>query len=216
MSLLLHACCGPCLTYTHDELGKKFSQLSVYSFNPNIHPRAEHEKRLESLKNFAGARSIDLQVAPYEPELYYNAIASQEDNGRRGAPIDPSQFPEELRSGIGKVISARNGDTPPGGRCARCYLLRLARTAQEAKRLDVHVFSTTLLISPYQDHQVLIQVGTLVAEAFDVEFYYQDLRSGFARSKELSRQNGLYRQNYCGCRFSHEERYGSKPGLIAG
>jgi epoxyqueuosine reductase len=98
------------------------------------------------------------------------------------------------------------------GRCRACYSLRLEQTAKTAASLGIPCFSTTLAISPYQDHELLQMEGEAAANRHSVEFIYEDLRPGYRESVSTSRQLGLYRQPYCGCVFSEKERYFKTPG----
>ncbi len=88
-------------------------------------------------------------------------------------------------------------------RCRICYNMRLEETAKMAQKGRFDAFTTTLLISPFQNHDLLREEG----ESHAVPFYYQDFRSLFKRSRELAEEHGLYRQQYCGCIYSEEERY---------
>lgn len=96
-----------------------------------------------------------------------------------------------------------------GDRCSRCFLWRLSQAATTAREKGFDAFSTTLLISPYQKHELLREVAERVAQERKVPFIYADLRPGFARSRRLSRELRLYRQKYCGCLFSQWERFGN-------
>jgi hypothetical protein len=95
-----------------------------------------------------------------------------------------------------------------GERCRTCYRLRLGRTAQRAAELNIPLITTTLLISPYQKHEQIKEVGDEVATAWGVEFYYGDFKAGYRESRRMAREMDLYRQKYCGCVFSEWERYG--------
>lgn len=92
-------------------------------------------------------------------------------------------------------------------RCRVCYELRLERTAATARQFGLDAFSTTLLISPYQDHALLRQVGDEVGARYGIPFQYEDLRGGWPQRGRLTREYGLYRQQYCGCIYSEWERY---------
>jgi predicted adenine nucleotide alpha hydrolase (AANH) superfamily ATPase len=92
-------------------------------------------------------------------------------------------------------------------RCARCIAWRLERTAAEAAVKGCDAFSTTLAISPWQDHDAIRAGGRAAAAAHGVEFVYEDLRPHYPESRRLSREWGLYRQKYCGCVLSEWERY---------
>lgn len=101
-----------------------------------------------------------------------------------------------------KTISKQ--DSPE--RCRRCWELRLSKTADFAKENGFSAFTTTLLISPYQDHDVVRKIGEGIATKKDIEFYYEDFRKGFRESQEEAKGQGLYRQKYCGCVFSELEQ----------
>lgn len=92
-------------------------------------------------------------------------------------------------------------------RCSTCYLMRLEATAKYAKENGFEAFSTTLLISPYQQHDLIKTVGEKLAKAYDIKFYYQDFRTLFRQGQDKARKKELYMQKYCGCIFSEEERY---------
>jgi hypothetical protein len=97
-------------------------------------------------------------------------------------------------------------------RCRSCYRMRLDETAREAARTGIPFFSTTLSISPYQDHAILKAEGEAAGAKHGVCFVYEDLRPGYRESINLSRELGLYRQPYCGCIFSEKERFYGKGG----
>lgn len=95
-----------------------------------------------------------------------------------------------------------------GNRCSNyCYPIRLEQTAKYAKENGYDTFSTTLLISPYQNHEELIIVGEDMAKKYDIQFLYRDFRVGFREGQAKARELGLYMQKYCGCIFSEEDRY---------
>ncbi|MFC1624476.1 epoxyqueuosine reductase QueH [Candidatus Omnitrophota bacterium] len=101
-----------------------------------------------------------------------------------------------------KIISEE--DAPR--RCRLCWELRLRETARFAKENKFDGFTTTLLISPYQNHELVKDAGEVIAKEIGVEFYYQDFRKGFGESQEEAKKRGFYRQKYCGCVFSELER----------
>ena len=96
---------------------------------------------------------------------------------------------------------------PSGVRCAYCYRVRLRYAAQFAKEHGYDAFSTTLLVSPYQKHLLIIKEAERAAEEFGIPFYYEDFREGYQRGVDISLELGLYRQQYCGCVFSERDRY---------
>jgi len=177
MSILLHSCCGPCLSGSYPILEQDTSsqRVAVFWENPNIHPFLEYYQRLDSLKKMAGV---------FDLEIFYG---------------DDSY-------GLNRFLNALAGDFSPA-RCALCYKLRLKAVAKAAAENSFAAFSTTLLISPYQDHELLVKTGLEVAEQTGVKFFYADFRPGFKNSHEMARKHELYRQKYCGCIFSEHERY---------
>lgn len=95
-------------------------------------------------------------------------------------------------------------------RCRYCYRVRLEKTAQYAATHDFDSFSTTLLISPYQNHALLMETGQQLSEQYQIPFLYRDFRPGFQKGQQTARELTLYMQKYCGCIFSEEERYRKK------
>ena len=98
-------------------------------------------------------------------------------------------------------------------RCVKCYEMRLFETAKTAKEQGFDAFTSSLFISPYQNHELMMDVARRAAEAYGVEFYYEDFRPLFRTGQETARQLGFYMQKYCGCIFSEQERY-LKPSKI--
>ena len=92
-------------------------------------------------------------------------------------------------------------------RCQYCYRTRLEKAVQYAKENRYDAFCTTLLISPYQNHEKLKQTGEELEKEYGISFYYQDFREGFRQGQNEARELGLYMQKYCGCIFSEEDRY---------
>ena len=92
-------------------------------------------------------------------------------------------------------------------RCPICYRMRLTKAAKAAKENDFDAFTTTLLISPYQDHEQIVEIAHDIAQKEGVNFYYEDFRPGFREGHRISKEMGLYHQPYCGCVYSEWERY---------
>ena len=178
MKVLMHACCGPCASYSVEALREAGHEVYGYFYNPNIHPSQEYRRRWESFKQLAEA--VELPIL--EPGDY--------------------DYQEWLRRAAWREQV----------RCPLCYQMRLEQTARIAKHGKFDAFTTTLLISPYQKHDVLKQTGEAIAAAYGIPFLYMDFRPGFKRSVELSKEMGLYRQQYCGCIYSEAERYARDRG----
>ena len=179
-TLLLHACCAPCASYVLEYLSAYF-QITLFFYNPNIDPPEEYTRRLAELERFC-------QEAPFAQETVILP-----------APYVPEDF-----------IAASQGleDTPEGGlRCQNCFRLRLERTALAARGQGFAYFTTTLSISPHKNAQLLNQIGQEMAQRYGVPYLCSDFkkREGYKRSITLSQEYALYRQDYCGCRFSKAE-----------
>ena len=105
----------------------------------------------------------------------------------------------------------------PETRCEACYELRLTAAAIKAKEESIRLFSTTLLVSPYQKHDLIRDVGTTVQGATGVKFLYFDWRPRWRDTRRIAREEGFYLQKYCGCIFSEKERYlGARGGTAGG
>ncbi|MCL0068061.1 epoxyqueuosine reductase QueH [Peptococcaceae bacterium] len=92
-------------------------------------------------------------------------------------------------------------------RCWYCYTMRLFHTASIAKRGKFDAFTTTLLVSPFQKHELIKKAGEVTASKYGVEFYYVDFRSGFKEAYKKAKATGHYLQQYCGCIYSERDRY---------
>ena len=99
----------------------------------------------------------------------------------------------------------------PTVRCAYCYRVRLEKTAIYAKENDFEAFSTSLLVSPYQKHDLIKQIAEEIAAKVGIPFYYEDYRNGYQEGVDVSKELEMYRQPYCGCVFSERDRYEKRP-----
>lgn len=156
-----------------------------------------------------------LQENGYEPTLYYynpNIHPYQEYQRRREGLEQLAALREmpvlvepgyELESFLGQVAT----DPQFGKRCETCYRIRLGQTVKKAKELGFDSFSTTLLISPYQNRELLCEIGQQLAAEYQLTFFDHDFRPGFRQSQTQAKEYGLYRQGYCGCIYSEKDRY---------
>jgi len=116
-------------------------------------------------------------------------------------------FPLIVSDGYEMVDYFRQVVGHEGERCRYCFRLRLSRTARAAHENDFGTFTTTLLISPHQKHELIHEIGITIGQENDVEFLYADLRKRYSDSRRLTKPLELYRQQYCGCVYSEWERY---------
>ena len=101
-----------------------------------------------------------------------------------------------------------------GNRCGKCYEMRLFEAAKQAKEGGFDSFTSSLFISPYQNHELMAEIATKAAGEYDVEFLYRDFRPYFKAGQEYARAHEFYMQKYCGCVFSEEERYVKRSKII--
>ena len=179
--LLLHSCCAPCSSAVLEVLCPHFS-VTINYYNPNIAPAAEYARRAQEQIDFVAqitpANPLSVRLAPYEPESFFAAVKGLE------------TLPEG------------------GARCFACYALRLRHTALLAKEEGFDYFTSTLSISPHKNAAKLNEIGFALQEELGICYLPADFKkkNGFKRSTQLAAEHHLYRQDYCGCIFSKQER----------
>ena len=173
-SLLLQACCGPCSSYVLEYMTKYFD-VTVLFYNPNIRPEAEYAKRLATLKQLLAAMPMDHPPALMEP-------------GWRGEEFE-------------RAVKGLEHEPEGGARCAVCFRLRLEETARMAAEWGFDFFGTTLTVSPHKNAEAINAIGEKLVAEYEVRWLPSDFkkRNGYLRSIQLSKEYGLYRQDYCGC-----------------
>lgn len=179
-TLLLHSCCAPCSSYVLEYLSRYF-QITLFYYNPNITEEEEYKKRIVEVKrlvNEMGLSGIEVLEGEYEPELFFDMA---------------KKWP---------------GEKEGGKRCYDCYEMRLQKTAEEAKKGNYDYFTTTLSISPHKNALWLNELSEKAAKETGTKALPADFKkkNGYKRSIELSGQYHLYRQDYCGCIFSRQEK----------
>lgn len=172
--LLLHSCCAPCSTACLEEVSAKM-KTSVFYYNPNLDGEEEYEKRKrEQIRLLRETGCAEYFDCGYDHGEFLRAVCGLE------------------------------AEKEGGARCEKCFRLRLARTASEAKARGFDYFATTLTLSPLKNARLINEIGLMLQEEYGVLYLPTDFkkRGGYLRSIELSKQYHLYRQNYCGCEFS--------------
>ena len=179
--LLLHSCCAPCSSYVLEYLNRYF-EITVFYYNPNIYPESEYTKRIweqqELISRMPFVHPVSFLAGPYDQERFY-----------------------EMAQGLEHVKEG-------GERCLKCYELRLSEAARMAVMTEADYFTTTLSISPLKNADRLNEIGMRLGEEYGVPYLPSDFKkkNGYKRSIELSREYDLYRQDYCGCEFSMNQR----------
>ncbi len=167
--LLLHCCCGPCSTSSIERLRESGYEPVLFFGNSNIFPEAEADARFAALKQVAKHFSLEVIRGRYNHESWLERVSGHE--------TDPER--QE--------------------RCSICFAYNLHEAAEEARRLGILHFTTTLTVSPHKSSPTIFSLGKAWDEFVEIDFKKRD---GFRRSIELSKELDLYRQDYCGCEFS--------------
>ncbi len=177
--LLLHSCCAPCSSACIERL-TNFFDITILYYNPNIEPYEEYLKRkkeeIRFIKEYPNIHKLDIIDCDYDNDLFLNIAAGLEEEPERGK------------------------------RCLKCYNLRMEYTAKKVKELGYDYFATTLTLSPLKDSQVLNKIGYALSKKYDISYLPSDFKkqNGYKRSIELSKEYNLYRQNFCGCKYSRK------------
>ena len=173
--LLLHSCCGPCSTGVIGRLTKMFD-ITVFYYNPNVYPNEEYIKRQNEQEKYLNKLNANIKLikCDWDNTTYETAVKGLE-------------------------------TCPEGGdRCKVCFYLRLQQTAKYAKENGFDLFATTLSVSPHKNAELINELGLQLQKDFDINYLISDFKKqdGYLNSIRLSKEYDLYRQDYCGCRYS--------------
>ncbi|MCX6782246.1 MAG: epoxyqueuosine reductase QueH [Candidatus Magasanikbacteria bacterium] len=171
--LLLHTCCAPCSIAIIDELKKQYD-LTVFFYNPNIYPETEYLKRKVEVVRVCAKWDVPMVDADYEMVEWDRAVS--------GLEHEPEM----------------------GERCSACFAMRLAKTAEYAAHNGFDIFSTSLTSGRNKKADVINPIGERLAEKYGIKYLAEDWKSAGRqeKSRKMVEEKGVYRQNYCGCRFS--------------
>jgi len=189
--ILLHVCCAPCSTVAVPYWRAEGLEPLALFVNPNVQPDTEYARRLAAMQRYAAAAGLRLIVDESSSAASWSPVA-----GRAG-----------LDDGLPPTTAER---------CAGCLQMRLREAAWAAAARGLPRFATSLTLSPYQRHDLLVSAGLRAAEEAGVEFVYADLRRHYRRSVDESRRLALYRQKYCGCVASKWEAWHERRGRRRG
>lgn len=178
--ILLHSCCAVCSAYPILYLSRRGYEPVVYFFNPNIYPEAEFEKRLDAQKKLCKNLDCELIVENYEPKFH-------------------------------EIISFGLEEEPEKGkRCTKCFELRLTLSAKKAQKLGIKNFTTSIALSPHKDFELISKTGKTISQKYGINYLSIDFKKGdgFLKSGQKAKELELYRQNYCGCKYSMRTKNG--------
>lgn len=175
--MLLHVCCAPCSPYVVSKLREEYD-VTLYFYNPNIHPIAEYEARVNELRGWCQAAGLDLIVDDYDLKRWFSATKGLEEEPEKGA------------------------------RCEVCFDVRLGQTAYVASVKGYDLFGAVLTVSPHKESVVVNRVGKRHEEISGVTFLEADWKKkdGAKLTTMLARDLDFYRQDYCGCVYSLRDR----------
>jgi len=175
--ILVHICCAPDGLYVMSLLREKYD-ASGFFYNPNIYPLEEYSLRLKETRRIARILPFHLYEGEYDSQNWEKLIEKFKDEPEKGR------------------------------RCDICYAIRLHKTAQKANELGINSFTTVMSLSPWKKAYVLNRMGSMFAKKYGLHFLDADFKKkdGFKKSIDLSRRYHLYRQNYCGCRYSKKDK----------
>lgn len=172
--LLLHSCCGPCSSSVLELLCKYFV-VDVYYYNPNIYPFDEYLKRESEQERLVSYfNDVGFISGSYDSDKYYS------------------------------LVSGFESEPEGGSRCYRCISFRMEEVCKYARDNGYDFFTTTLSVSPHKNSKMINEIGYALEKEYSVSYLYSDFkkRDGYKRSIFLSNKYDLYRQNYCGCKYS--------------
>ena len=190
MKLLVHACCGPCAIMPTRLLAEQGHEIAVHYANSNIAPRAEYDHRLAELQKYAATQGFDVIEGAYDPDAWEKAVAP-----------------------IGEAVLRGDEGVSREDRCRACYRMRLEESAAYAAEHGYEGLSTTLAVSPYQLRDVMHEELDRVCAKTGIEPVFEDFTPYYDQATRISRELGMYRQNYCGCRFSVEEAEATRAAI---
>ncbi len=173
--VLLHSCCAPCSGEVIEAMAKAGLDLTIYFYNPNIHPKKEYEIRKSENKRYADKLGLEFIDADYDVQEWFYKAKGMENEPERGK------------------------------RCTMCFDMRFVRSAEYAKENGFKVFSSSLGISRWKDMEQINGSGLKAAELVgNVEYWTYNWRreGGGARMYDIAKREAFYKQEYCGCIYS--------------
>jgi predicted adenine nucleotide alpha hydrolase (AANH) superfamily ATPase len=181
--LLIHICCAPDASVGIERLTSDWAAEGLF-YNPNIHPPAEYKKRLAAMDELSEAVGFSFQSGEYNPDQWMIMVQGLEDEPEKGL------------------------------RCEACIRERLRATARAARDKGFNAFAAVITVSPHKDAGMINRLGAAAGDEFGIEYVPTDLKKqdGFKRSVKLSKQYGIYRQDYCGCEYSRNR---DKPSAVS-
>lgn len=185
-SILVHTCCASCASFVFSELLKNGLEITAYFYNPSIDDPTEYQKRLRDLESYCDNNAINLIQTPFNSDEFEENIAPFKD--------------------INSIKYITDKDRYRRKRCHLCFSLLIQATVEKAKKEGFNYFTSTLLCSPYKDHDLVVDLSNEKALDYGLNFYYQDFRKGYWNGRNYGKNHHFYIPSSCGCKESLIEK----------
>lgn len=183
--ILVHICCSSCLSYVYQILDRENFDVTGFYYNPQVHGRAEYIRRKNDIENYCNENKIKLITPDYDVQEFFK-------------PIMPYQDKTSI-----KYISDKKRWKMK--RCQLCNSIIMTRAFDEAKARKIDYFTSTMLVSPYKDHDEIWNIGLELDQHKGPQFFYRDFRKGYWNGRNYAKNHKYAIPNYCGCVYSSEE-----------
>lgn len=184
--ILVQTCCTACLSHVNSVLSQAGFEVVSFYYHPEIGSRSEFDNRLLDLKKYTAESGIKLIDLEYGSTDFEKVVAPYKDQGSLKYINDKDRYRRR--------------------RCQICNSMVLQKTVEQAKKLKIKYFTTTLLCSPYKDHDQIVEIGNEKSLDYDLNFYYEDFRKGYWKGRNYGRNHAVYLPTYCGCPESLKEK----------
>lgn len=184
--ILVHTCCTACLSYVFPLLQQAGFEVVAFFSHSEIDDKTEFDNRLDDLKRYCQENNIKLIESAFDSTEFEAIIAPFKDQGSLKYINDKERYRRR--------------------RCQLCNSMALQKTVEQAKKSRIKYFTTTLLCSPYKDHDQLVEIGNEKSLDYDLNFYYEDFRKGYWKGRNYGRNHQVHLPAYCGCIESLKEK----------
>ena len=206
--ILLHACCGPCSMEPVRILREDGVEPTIYYANSNIQPEEEYSRRLKTLALWAQDEALEVIEGAYDSNAWESSAGRIGDAAREKHGIVIHEASHEPLPNLKEergTSQPNEAESARQARCRACYRMRFEETARYAAENGFEAIGTTLSVSPYQYTTIIREELERAAAREGVKAHFADYRPYYDNATRRSREAGMYRQNYCACRFSAEE-----------
>jgi epoxyqueuosine reductase len=183
--ILVHVCCAACASNVFSILEENNFKIIAYFYHPEVHGRAEYLRRLSDVKKLCEASEIKLIIPPYDIQDFFSILM-------------PYQDQHSIKYISDKKRYRRN-------RCQICVSLLINNLVRQTKKLRLKYFTTTMLCSPYRDHEEIWDKALELATQNKINLFYKDFRKGYWKGRNYARNHDIMIPKYCGCNESADE-----------